>query len=93
MDWTMTAKSDDNAAVNLQAVYEIPMSISAVLGKAEMPVSKLVRLTRGSVFELDKKVGEPVDLHINDRLIARGEIVLIDGNKIGITITEMVKPE
>lgn len=78
--------------VDLKAVYDVPLSISAVLGRSKMNVNQLVKLTRGSVIELDRKVGEAVDVFINDRLVAKGEIVLID-NKIGITLTELVKKE
>ena len=76
--------------VNLEVVYDVPLQISAVLGKATMKISQLVRLSRGSVVELDKKVGDAVDVFVNDRIVAKGEIVLVD-NKIGITITEIVK--
>jgi flagellar motor switch protein FliN/FliY len=60
------------------------------LGKASLKVNQLVKLSRGSVVELDRKIGEPVDVFVNDRLVAKGEIVLVDG-KIGITLTELVK--
>lgn len=78
--------------VDLKAVYDVPLSISVVLGKAIMKVNQLVKLTRGSVVELDRKVGESVDVFVNDRLVAKGEIVLIE-NKIGVTLTEIVKSE
>lgn len=78
--------------VDLKAVYDVPLSISVVLGKAVMKVNQLVKLTRGSVVELDRKVGESVDVFVNDRLVAKGEIVLIE-NKIGVTLTEIVKSE
>ncbi len=78
--------------INLEVVYDIPLQISAVLGKASMRISQLVKLARGSVIELDKKVGDAVDVFVNDRLVAKGEVVLVDG-KIGITITEIVKKD
>jgi flagellar motor switch protein FliN/FliY len=78
--------------VNLEVVYEVPLQISAVLGKAVMKISELVKLARGSVVELDKKVGDAVEVFVNDKLMAKGEIVLID-NKIGITITELVRKD
>lgn len=81
-----------NAEVDLKAVYDVPLSISVVLGKAVMKVNQLVKLTRGSVVELDRKVGESVDVFVNDRLVAKGEIVLIE-NKIGVTLTELIKSE
>jgi flagellar motor switch protein FliN/FliY len=78
--------------VNLEVVYDVPLHISAVLGKTTMKISQLLKLSRGSVLELDKKVGDAVDVFVNDRLVAKGEIVLVD-NKVGITITELVKKE
>lgn len=78
--------------INLQVVYDIPLQISAVLGKAEMKVNQLVKLTRGAVIELDRKVGDAIDIYVNDRLVAKGEIVLVD-NKIGITLTEIINKE
>ncbi|MBA8667397.1 flagellar motor switch protein FliN [Holosporaceae bacterium 'Namur'] len=78
--------------INLQVVYDIPLQISAVLGKAEMKVNQLVKLTRGAVIELDRKVGDAIDIYVNDRLVAKGEIVLVD-NKIGITLTELINKE
>ncbi len=81
---------DKPEELSLQAVYEVPLHVSAVLGKTTMKINQLIKLARGSVIELDKKIGEPVDVYINDRLVAKGEIVLVD-NKIGITLTEVVK--
>lgn len=80
------------ANISLEAVYDIPVQISAVLGNAEMQVSQLLKLGRGAVVELDRKVGEPVDIYVNNRLIARGEVVIVE-DKIGITMTEIIKPE
>lgn len=87
-----TASASSSGEVDLQAVYDVPLQVSAVLGKASMKVNQLVKLSRGSVIELDRKVGEAVDVFINDRLVAKGEIILID-NKIGITLTELVKKD
>ncbi len=86
-----SAASDD-ANVSLEAVYDIPVQISAVLGRTEMQVSQLLKLGRGAVVELDRKVGEPVDIYVNNRLIARGEVVIVE-DKIGVTMTEIIKPE
>jgi flagellar motor switch protein FliN/FliY len=78
--------------ISLEAIYDIPVQISAVLGNAEMQVSQLLKLGRGAVIELDRKVGEPVDVYVNNRLIARGEVVIVE-DKIGITMTEIIKPD
>ncbi len=76
----------------LSAVYDIPVQLAAVLGKASMPVSQLLRLGRGAVVELDRKVGEPVEIYVNNRLVARGEVLVVDEH-LGITMTEIVKGE
>ncbi len=76
----------------LTAVYDVPVQISAVLGRASMPVGQLLRLGRGAVVELDRKVGEPVDVYVNNRLIARGEVMIVDDH-LGITMTEIIKSE
>lgn len=76
--------------INLKAVYDIPVDISAVLGTTSMPISELVKLGRGTVIKLDRKVGESVDIYVNDRIVAKGEVVIIE-NRIGVTLTEIVK--
>jgi flagellar motor switch protein FliN/FliY len=77
---------------DLEAVYEIPVQVSAVLGRATMEVSQLLKLGRGAVVELDRKVGEAIDIYVNNRLVARGEVVVVD-DRLGVTMTEIVKGE
>jgi flagellar motor switch protein FliN/FliY len=77
-------------AKELEAVYDIPVQVSAVLGKATMQVSQLLKLGRGAVVELDRKVGEAIDIYVNNRLVARGEVVVVD-ERLGVTMTEIVK--
>lgn len=77
---------------DLEAVYDIPVLVSAVLGKSTMQVNQLLKLNRGAVVELDRKVGEAIDIYVNDRLVARGEVVVVD-EKLGITMTEIVKAD
>ena len=79
-------------ADDLGVVYDIPVQLSAVLGKATMPVSQLLRLGRGAVVELDRKVGESIDILVNNRLVARGEVVIVD-DRLGVTMTEIIKTE
>ena len=76
----------------LGAIYDVPVQVSAVLGKASMPVGQLIKLGRGAILELDRKVGESVDIVVNNRLVARGEVVIVD-ERIGITMTEIIKSE
>lgn len=75
---------------DVTAVYNVPVQISAVLGRATMPVSQLLKLGRGAVVELDRRVGESIDIFVNNRLVARGEVVVID-ERLGITMTEIIK--
>ena len=77
----------------LDAVYDIPVQVSAVLGRATMQVSQLLKLGRGAVVELDRKLGEAVDIYVNNRLVARGEVVMVDDNRLGVTMTEIVKSD
>lgn len=81
------------AGRDLEAVYDVPVQVSAVLGRATMQVSQLLKLGRGAVVELDRKLGEAVDIYVNNRLVARGEVVMVDENRLGVTMTEIVKAE
>jgi flagellar motor switch protein FliN/FliY len=86
------ATSDDmpRNAKDLEAVYDIPVQVSAVLGRSSMQVSQLLKLGRGAVVELDRKVGEAIDIYVNDRLVARGEVVVAE-DRLGVTMTEIIK--
>ena len=77
-------------AKELEAVYDIPVQVSAVLGKANMQVSQLLKLGRGAVVELDRQVGDAIDLYVNNRLVARGEVVVVE-DRLGVTMTEIIK--
>lgn len=77
---------------DLTAIYDIPVQVSAVLGRSSMQVSQLLKLGRGAVVELDRRVGEAIDIYVNNRLVARGEVVVVE-DKLGITMTEIVKSD
>lgn len=79
-------------AGDVTAIYDIPVQISAVLGRSTMQVSQLLKLGRGAVVELDRKVGEAIDIYVNNRLVARGEVVVVE-DKLGVTMTEIVKSD
>lgn len=80
----------EKSAADLEAVFDVPVRISVVLGRTKMPVSHLLRMDIGTVIELDRQVGEAVEIYINDRLVARGEIVLVE-SRLGVTMTEIIK--
>jgi flagellar motor switch protein FliN/FliY len=79
-------------AADLEALFDVPVQVSAVLGRAKMDVGELLKLGPGAVLELDRKVGEAIDIYVNNRLVARGEVVLVE-DKLGVTMTEIIKSE
>ena len=79
-----------HTAQDLEAVFDVPVTVSAILGKSAMEVSQLLKLGKGTVVELDRKVGEAIDIYVNDRLVARGEVVLVE-DRLGVTMTEIIK--
>jgi len=81
---------DDKSASDLAPVFDVPVHISAVLGRASLSVAQLLKLAQGSVLELDRKVGEAIDIYVNNRLVARGEVVVVD-ERLGVTMTEIIK--
>jgi flagellar motor switch protein FliN len=83
-------EAGEHGAADLEAVFDVPVRISVILGRTKMPVARLLRMDVGAVVELDRQVGEAVEIYVNDRLVARGEIVLVD-NRLGVTMTEIVK--
>jgi flagellar motor switch protein FliN len=88
-------REDENAAriaADLEAVFDVPVQVSAVLGRSKMDVGELLKLGPGTVLELDRRVGEAIDLYVNNRLVARGEVVLVE-DKLGVTMTEIIKAE
>jgi flagellar motor switch protein FliN len=84
------AQGGDKTAADLEAVFDVPVRVSVILGRARIPVSQLLKMDVGTVVELDRQVGEAVEIYVNDRLVARGEIVLVE-NRLGVTMTEIIK--
>jgi flagellar motor switch protein FliN/FliY len=94
LDTAVSSTPDaSNGNADLEAIYDVPVTVSAVLGKASMQVSQLLKLGRGAVVELDRKLGEAIDIYVNNRLVARGEVVMVDDDRLGITMTEIVKSD
>lgn len=82
--------AEEKSATDLAPVFDVPVAISAVLGRSTMSVAQLLQLSQGSVLELDRKVGEAIDIYVNNRLVARGEVVIVD-ERLGVTMTEIIK--
>ena len=83
-------EAEDKTASDLAPVFDVPVNISAVLGRAHLSVAQLLQLSQGSVLELDRKVGEAIDIYVNNRLVARGEVVVVE-DRLGVTMTEIIK--
>src|SRR6266481_9890483 len=91
----VTYHEDDQVsrvAADLEAVFDVPVQVSAVLGRSKMEVGELLKLGPGTVLELDRRVGEAIDIYVNNRLVARGEVVLVE-DKLGVTMTEIIKAD
>ena len=84
---------DDDDEDSKQAIYNVDVDISVVLGQANLRVNQLLKLGRGAVVELDRRLGEAIDIYVNNRLIARGEVVMVDNTRLGVTMTEIVKSD
>ena len=85
-----SGEREDKTASDLAPVFDVPVNISAVLGRAHLSVAQLLQLGQGSVLELDRKVGEAIDIYVNNRLVARGEVVVVE-DRLGVTMTEIIK--
>ncbi|MCO4055473.1 MAG: flagellar motor switch protein FliN [Bosea sp.] len=79
-------------AEDLEQVFDVPVTVAAVLGSHRMPIGDMLRLQPGAVLELDRRVGEAIDILVNDRLVARGEVVIVE-DKLGVTMTEIIKAD
>ncbi|HPL62840.1 MAG TPA: flagellar motor switch protein FliN [Syntrophales bacterium] len=80
------------AQLDLDFILDIPLTLSAELGRSKLLISELLQLGQGSVIELSKIAGEPMDIYVNQRLIARGEVVVVN-EKFGVRLTDIVSPQ
>ena len=74
---------------NLEMLLDIPLQVTVELGRTKRSVKEILSLAQGSIIELDKLAGEPVDIYVNSRLIAKGEVVVIDEN-FGVRVTDII---
>jgi len=77
----------------MSAIYNVPVDVQVVLGRTSMLVAQLLKLGRGAVLELERKVDEPVEVLVNHRLVARGEVVIVEDQRLGVTLTEIVRTD
>ncbi|HOZ28414.1 MAG TPA: flagellar motor switch protein FliN [Hyphomonadaceae bacterium] len=80
----------ERIAADLRPVFDVPVSVQAVIGRTTIEVAKLLELSPGTVLELDRRVGEAIDIYVNSRLVARGEVVVVE-DRLGVTMTEIIK--
>ena len=85
-------QASSGRVISMSALNEVPVTITAVLGQKKIDVATLIGMQAGTIIEIDRKVGEAIDLHVNDTLVARGELVIVD-DALGVTLTEIIEPE
>ena len=85
-------QASSGRVISMSALNEVPVTITAVLGQKKVDVATLIGMQAGTIIEIDRKVGEAIDLHVNDTLVARGELVIVD-DALGVTLTEIIEPE
>jgi len=85
------ARDDAASERNIDMILDIPLEISVELGRTKMAIADLLRLGQGSVIELTKLAGEPLDVMVNGRLVARGEVVVLH-DKFGVRLTDIISP-
>ena len=91
VDMSRENESGQTGKCDMDLILDIPLDISVELGKVKMPINELLQLGQGSIVELTKSVGEPLDIYVNDKLIARGEVVIL-GDKFGIRVADIINP-
>jgi len=84
-------KADEDKEANLDLILDIPLSVTVELGRSKMLINDLLQLGQGSVIELTKLVGDPLEVLVNDKLVARGEVVVVN-EKFGVRLTDIVTP-
>ena len=87
----LTADANGNGDLNLDVILDVPVSLSLEVGRARIPIRNLLQLNQGSVVELERAAGEPLDLYVNGTLIAQGEVVVIN-DRFGVRLTDVVSP-
>ncbi|EAU45424.1 MULTISPECIES: FliM/FliN family flagellar motor switch protein [Salipiger] len=84
-------QASKGGANSIDAMLNVGLNVQIVLGQTRMPIAQLLKLSRGSIIELDKSIGQPVEVVINDRLVARGDLVKLEDDRLGVSLIEIVK--
>ena len=84
------AEESDKPTTEMEALMDVEVEITAVLGTSMMPISQILKLGRGAVVELNRSVGEDIEVHANNRVGAMGEVIVVD-DRLGVTMTEIIK--
>ena len=87
----LQAEGDGNADLNLDVILDVPVTLSLEVGRVRVPIRNLLQLNQGSVVELERAAGEPLDVYVNDTLIAQGEVVVVN-DRFGVRLTDVVSP-
>ncbi len=85
------AREGPNAEVNLEVILDVPVTLSMEVGRTRIPIRNLLQLNQGSVVELERAAGEPLDVYVNGTLVAHGEVVVVN-DKFGIRLTDVISP-
>lgn len=88
---SVSADAEDQGHYDIDLILDIPLNLSVELGKVKMLVNDLLQLGQGSVIELAKSVSDPLDIYVNDKLIAKGEVVVME-DRFGIRVSEIINP-
>ncbi|MDA1090601.1 MAG: flagellar motor switch protein FliN [Proteobacteria bacterium] len=86
----LDSQEPERPTTDMEALMDVEVEITAVLGTSLMPISQILKLGRGAVVELNRGVGEDIDVHANNRLVAKGEVIVVD-DRLGVTMTEIIK--
>ncbi|MHA6327029.1 FliM/FliN family flagellar motor switch protein [Roseivivax sp. CAU 1753] len=89
--YTGDSQSKEHRGHSIEALLNVDLEVTVVLGDSKMPISNLLKLSRGSVIELEQRIGEPVRIVVNSKTVARGELVKLAGERLGVSLTEIVR--
>ena len=83
-------QDSDKPTTDVEALLDVEVEITAILGTTNMPISQILKLGRGAVVQLNRSVGEDIEVHANNRLVAKAEVIVVD-DRLGVTMTEIIK--